>query len=98
MLRAAAYRLYWGLRSELSAFGPRHCRELLEESQRWDPARMDRLRDEKLKTVVAHAWAHSPLYRQLMEQLRVRPADIRGGRDPGRLPLPTKELLRGAGP
>lgn len=38
---------------------------------------LDRLHLEKLRTLVAYAYAWSPMYRRLLERAKVRPAQIR---------------------
>jgi phenylacetate-CoA ligase len=92
--RAALYRLYWDVRSRRDGFGLTHAIRFLEESERWDRARLDALRDQKLVRLVTHAWDTSPGYRRLMEEAGVAPADVRGLADLPRLPVLTKELLR----
>lgn len=92
--RAALYRLYWEARSRADGFGLTHAIRALGESERWERARLEELRDRKLVRLVEHAWAASPGYRRLMEERGVRPADVRGAGDLARLPVLTKELLR----
>lgn len=92
--RAALYRLYWEARSRADGFGLTHAIRALGESERWERARLEELRDRKLVRLVEHAWAESPGYRRLMEERGVRPADVHGVGDLGRLPVLTKELLR----
>lgn len=93
-LRAAIYRLHWEARSRAAGFGLTGAIRFLEESQRWDRARLDALRDEKLVRVVARAWESSPYYRKMMEERGVRPADVRGLADLPKLPVLTKDVLR----
>ncbi len=57
----------------------------------------ERIRDlqsEKLTSQVRHVYDHVPYYRSLMDQKGVRPEDIRGIKDIGKLPFLSKEDLR----
>jgi phenylacetate-CoA ligase len=92
--RAALYRLYWEARSRAEGLGLTHALRALRESERWERARLDQLRDEKLARLVTHAWDASPGYRRLMEERGVRPGEVRGLADLPKLPILTKELLR----
>src|SRR5262245_5591906 len=93
-LRAALYRLHWEARSRAAGFGLTQALRLLEESQRWERARIDRLRDEKLVRLVEAAHAKSPYYRQMMDAQGVRPSDIRGLADLPKLPILGKDVVR----
>jgi len=93
-LRASIYRLHWEARSRAAGFGLTQALLLLEESQRWERARIDRLRDEKLVRLVEAAHERSPHYRKMMDGHGVRPSDIRGLADLPKLPVLTKDVLR----
>lgn len=56
-----------------------------------------RLRDARLRSVVAHACAHVPYYRALFRAAGLSPQDVRTVADLARLPVSTKEDLRRAG-
>ena len=49
----------------------------------------------RLRRIVRHAWEHVPFYRALFERAGVRPEDVRGIGDLGRLPIVEKAELRG---
>ncbi len=92
--RENLYRLHWQVRSRVAPFDLHGTLALLEESQCWSRGRLDDLRNEKLRALVAHMHDLSPHYRRMMDDLGVRPGDIRGTEDLGKLPVMTKETLR----
>ncbi|MBN1608690.1 MAG: phenylacetate--CoA ligase family protein [Polyangiaceae bacterium] len=92
--RGRFYRYHWEIRSHLSSFGLLNAIRLLEESQWWPPARLNALRDSKLRRLVAHAYAQIPYYRHMMDESGVRPSDIQGVADLHRLPILAKDTLR----
>ena len=67
----------------------------LERSQWWSPEQLRDLQEQKLLRLVAHAYAHVPLYRRLWEAHGVQPEDIRSLDDLPKLPLVDKQALRG---
>lgn len=93
-LRGRLYDLHWEVRARLSDFDLKDGLRLLQDTQWWPRARLDDLRDAKLRATVAHAYEHIPHYRHLMEERGVRPRDIRGAQDLPRLPVMTKDDLR----
>jgi phenylacetate-CoA ligase len=68
--------------------------EALQRSQWLAPPDMRALQDEKLRRLIRHAYRNVPYYRARMQELRLRPEDIRGQQDLHRLPLLTKDLVR----
>jgi phenylacetate-CoA ligase len=89
------YRLHWELRSRGEGFGLTHALRFLAESERWEQRRLGEYRDAKLVRLVEHAYRASPRYRTLMDEHGVRPADVHGVADLPRLPVLTKDELRG---
>ncbi len=79
------------------AFGQRMMQRLrfLEAAQWWDPDRIAQERDRAVSSLVAIAYRDVPFYRILMDRENVRPGDIRGVHDLQRLPVVTKDQLRG---
>jgi phenylacetate-CoA ligase len=68
--------------------------ETLRKTQ-WLPlAQMRELQDEKLRRLVRHAYRNVPYYRSRMQELKLRPEDIRGQADLGKLPFLTKADVR----
>lgn len=66
----------------------------LRESQRWPRERLDALRLERLQRLVRLAYEHTPYWREVMDGLRVKPADVRTLDDVRRFPLLAKQTLR----
>lgn len=81
-------------------FGQRMLKRLsfLEEAQWWSRDRLSRERNRLLSETVATAYRDTPFYRDLMDEARVRPPDIRTPSDLARLPVVTKSMLRAAYP
>jgi phenylacetate-CoA ligase len=69
-------------------------RALLEESQWWDAARMRAYQDERLRSIVRHAHAHVPYYRELFDHHGIDPARFAGVQDLHRIPVLTRETVK----
>lgn len=65
--------------------------------RRWTAARLAAHRQAQLRSLVAHAWANVPYYRDLMRGAGVGPEDIRDFPDLAHIPVSTKAMLRDAG-
>jgi phenylacetate-CoA ligase len=59
-------------------------------------ARIEAFQDKRLRALVAHAYENVPFYRELFDRHGVRPHQIRGVADIGRIPIVTKRDLRAA--
>jgi len=70
----------------------------LEQAQWWPRERLHDARDKLLQAVIEIAYREVPLYRDLMTQAHVTPADIRGPQDLPKLPIVTKDMLRAGSP
>jgi phenylacetate-CoA ligase len=70
-------------------------RRHMEETQWWDPERIEALRLERLRGLLEHATQHVPYYREQLGSLGLRPADIRSIADLARLPFLDKSGIRG---
>lgn len=57
------------------------------QAQWWPRAKLDAYREQKLRRLVAHAYATVPFYRRRMDRAGVRPAEIRTANDLARLPI-----------
>lgn len=60
----------------------------------YDRARLDALRDRRIRTMVAHAARAVPYYRELFRREQIDPASIRTASDLDKLPILDKELVR----
>lgn len=69
-------------------------RALLEESQWWDMERMGTWQDERLRSIVRHAYDHTPYYRELFDRHGIRPERFAGREDLGRIPVLTRETVK----
>jgi phenylacetate-CoA ligase len=69
-------------------------RALLEEAQYWDAAKMRTWQDERLRTVVRHAYEHVPYYRELFDRHGIRAESIGGVEDLPRIPVLTREVVK----
>jgi phenylacetate-CoA ligase len=68
--------------------------DVLRKTQWLSPGQLQELQDEKLRRLVRHAYRNVPYYRVQMQELRLRPEDIRGQQDLHKLPLLTKDDVR----
>lgn len=86
----------YGAMLERERYGGRFMefRELLQRSERWSASDLEAYQDERLREVVAHAYATVPFYRTRFDALRLTPADIRGRADLPKIPLLTKDDIR----
>jgi phenylacetate-CoA ligase len=64
----------------------------------WPEEKLSHFRDRRLQEVVRFAYASSPFYRQIYDQAKVNPDDIKSVKDLTKLPLLPKETLRRADP
>ena len=64
-----------------------------EEAQWWERERLVQVQNENLVQTVAAAYRDSPLYRDIYDKAKVKPADIRSVDDLYKLPVITKDLL-----
>ncbi len=68
--------------------------EALDDTQFLDRERLQELQWEKLRNLIAHAYAFVPYYRRLFDSLKIKPDDIRTLADYSEIPLLTKALVR----
>lgn len=55
---------------------------------------MEALQHKKLRTLILHAYNNVPYYHELMDKLRLKPDDIKGPGDLGKLPIMDKSTVR----
>ncbi|MCK5596664.1 MAG: hypothetical protein KAJ04_04375, partial [Candidatus Eisenbacteria sp.] len=77
-------------------FGPEYERweRFLDESERFDAARLRDYQDERLGVIVSHAYETVPYYRRLMDGLKLTPSDLTRVEDLPKLPVLTKDVIR----
>lgn len=76
-----------GLRRRRFGPGFREFSAFLEESERRDTEFLLDYQSKRLATVVRHAYETVPYYRETMDVLGIRPADVRSVQDLGKLPI-----------
>jgi phenylacetate-CoA ligase len=83
---------WYGRKTRRERFGQAFDRmtDLLERSERWSAGEMRAYQDERVASIVAHAYETVPFYRERMDALRLRPADVRTAADLPLLPILTR--------
>lgn len=66
----------------------------LEESQWWSPQQLAEMQNEKLRTMVRHAYETVHYYRELFDSIGLRPDDIRTAADLPKIPILTKDVIK----
>ncbi len=86
-----------GLRRRRWRYGgrQREWEALFRDAATWSEDRLRAFQDERLRALVAHAAARVPYYRERFRERGLDPGDIRGVEDIARLPVLTRESLRG---
>ena len=72
----------------------RVCLAELEESQWWSATELRDLQEQKLRSLIVHAYENVPYYRTLFQKHGLTPADIRSVADLKKIPILTKADLR----
>jgi len=87
----------YGARLRRRRFGAdfRRWMELCSSSERWSAADQRAYADEQIARVVRRAYEHVPFYRARMEHSGLRPEDVSSVDDLPRLPLLTRDDIRG---
>lgn len=62
--------------------------------KKMNPERLAAFRDERLQQMIRHAYRTAPFYKKLMDDARVKPADIRTEKDLLKLPPITKQDIQ----
>ena len=66
----------------------------LEKAQWWSRERVYEQRDRTLKQLIQVAYQEVPFYRELMDERKLKPADIQKASDLEKLPIITKAMMR----
>ncbi len=87
---------YYGRNEARIRFGKEFDRRLQEllASEHWNTSQIEGYQDEKLRSMVRHAYEHVPYYRDLWKSLKLSPEDIRSRQDLAKIPVLTKEVVR----
>jgi len=86
---------HYGRATHRRRFGPEFERlsAFLEESEWYEPDRLRAYQEERLGLVIRHAYDTVPYYRDVMDELRLRPPDVRRVEDLRKLPVLTRNEL-----
>ncbi len=86
----------YGARLDHERYGGRfeEYRELLSRTERLSRVELEAYQDERLRTIVTHAYHTVPFYRRRFDECGVKPSDIRGRSDLPKLPLLTRDDVR----
>jgi len=87
---------YYGKREASTRFGvafEQRLRELMD-SERWSAGEIEAYQNEKLRSLIRHAYETVPYYRDCWKRLKLSPEDIRRREDLLKLPVLTKEDVR----
>lgn len=68
--------------------------EEFEKSQWYSPDQLREYQEEKLRTLIKHCYDNVPYYRTIMNERKLKPADIQSARDLPKLPVLTREDIR----
>jgi len=66
----------------------------LEQTQWWSSDELQALQEERLRTLIRHAYENVPYYRRIMDERKLKPSDIRTADDLYKLPVLTKQDIR----
>jgi phenylacetate-CoA ligase len=69
-------------------------RRLMEESQWYSEKDLEGLQEEKLKSLIKHAYETVPYYRRIFENRKLRAKDIKTKQDLYKLPLLTRDNIK----
>jgi phenylacetate-CoA ligase len=90
----------YGLKKRLDRYRGDDYKRFLEffrACEGWSVEELRAYQNERLTEVIRHAYDYVPFYRQRFDALKLRPDDIRTVDDLPKLPLLTKDDIRGAG-
>ncbi len=87
---------YYGRKEARVRLGPTFEQRLREltDSEKWTASEIEAYQDEKLRSLVRHAYENVPYYRERWKALKIAPDDVRSRNDLHKLPIVTKEEVR----
>ena len=66
--------------------------EYFERSQWFDSEQIREIQNEKLRRLIKHAYESVPMYRDLMKETKLTPADIKNTDDLQKMPVITRDM------
>jgi phenylacetate-CoA ligase len=94
MRRWIAEHIAFPLQDRINKTSVLATRDFLLKSQHWEVEKLEEYRLKKLETLILHAYEHVPYYRNLFDQNKLEPSDIRTFDDLEKIPVLTKEIAR----
>jgi len=87
---------YYGKKEARVRFGRVFEQRLQEltDSEKWTAGEIEAYQNDKLRSLIRHAYENVPYYRERWKALRIAPDDIRSRDDLHKLPVVTKEEIR----
>ena len=87
---------YYGKKEARVRFGRAFEERLREltDSEKWTAGEIEAYQNDKLRSLVRHAYENVPYYRERWKALKIAPEDIRSRDDLHKLPVLTKEEIR----
>jgi len=87
---------YYGKKEARVRFGRAFERRLREltDSEKWTASEIEAYQNDRLRSLIRHAYENVPYYRERWKALKVTPDDIRSRDDLHKLPVVTKEEIR----
>jgi phenylacetate-CoA ligase len=71
--------------------------KFLQKSQFWSRNEIESFQNERLRILVTHACEYVPYYKNLFEEIKLKPEDIRTKEDLVKLPILTKQTIKKEG-
>ena len=71
----------------------KHLNEL-KKTQWWSPAKLKELQNQRLRSLIKHAYNNVPYYRRTFRERKLTPDDIKTKEDLHKLPTLTKDMIR----
>jgi len=68
--------------------------KFLQNSQHWTRSQIDNYQNQRLRKLIHHSYENVPFYRELFDDLNLKPEDIQTKEDLNKLPIVTKDDLR----
>lgn len=69
----------------------------LRKSQNWSREQLDEFQNQRLRILITHAYDNVPFYHDKMDELGLKPSDIKTKADLHKLPIITKALIKKKG-
>jgi len=70
------------------------CLDALEQSQWWPKDKLLELQNERLRSLLSHAYDTVPYYHKLFDERSIKPDDIKDSKELAALPVLTKQLIK----